>query len=77
MKKREEELEDAINEINDETSEEDQKTVEILVAEFENDQKHLRRRKMNMFLKREKLEDEIQKLQKSLTSQRQSHKCRK
>lgn len=66
MKKREEDLETAINEITDETSEEDKKAVDDSVEEFGKEQKILETEDAANDETKKNLEEEIEKLQKEL-----------
>ena len=66
IKKREEELETAINEITDETTEEDKKVVDDAVAEFEKDQEALEAEETANDETKKNLEKEIEELQKEL-----------
>jgi HK97 family phage major capsid protein len=66
MKKREEELETAISEITDETTEEEKKVVDDAVAEFEKDQEALEAEETANDETKKNLEKEIEELQKEL-----------
>ncbi|MFZ5645809.1 MAG: phage major capsid protein [Bacillota bacterium] len=66
LKKREADLEAAVNEITDETPEEDKATVDEAVAAFEADQDALKADQEANEDEKKKLEDEIQQLQKEL-----------